>query len=282
MPIGTVQSVDASKGTVAIEVQGASGTKFISKVRLLKSQAVPGIGDKILALKDGRSYYHMGNPELIGVEPEEARQKLGTVPGDTSLGDPDGPGVHVRKGGMVSVLASKITGFVTNSIINIVQLMGKIIAFDTTFWHKKISTEKDNLNTTVDESLFGSPYGNPSPTRMVSKKIKTTGGIMTVDLAAFSTINGTLTIDPTSGMTTGANVNLSAQTPMGPISISLDGSTGNVLVTSPGLVKIQVAQAVMINSEGNPLDRVVTCGDTCWYTGAIHGNGSNKLFVGKV
>ena len=282
MPIGLVQSVDTEKAKVTIEVQGASGTRIIPSVRLLKGAAVPAIGDRILALKDGSTHYHIGSPELIGDIPDEERRNLGTVPGDTCLGDPNGPGVHVRKGGMVSVLADKLTGFVTNSILGIVQLMGKIIAFDTAFWHKKVTTTQDNLNSTVDEALFGSPYGNPSPTRMISSKVSTLGGVMTVDLASFSSITGTLTIDPTSGMSSGTNVNLSAQTPMGPLTMSFDGATGNVLVTSPGMVKIQVAQAVMINSEGNPLDRVVTCGDTCWYTGAIHGTGSNKLFVGKV
>lgn len=279
MPIGIVQSVDTEKGTVSVIVQSGPGTRPIPRVRLMKDGKIPEINTRILIFKDGRNYYYMGQPEVITPEAEEDRASQENVAGDEFLGDPDGAHMHVRTGGMVALMADKITGFIANKATGIIQLLGKILSFDTTYYHKLVRTQ--GQNTKVDQRIAGSPNGIPLSLEMLKYVMTTEDGKIVIDLSAFSEIKGRLLINPVSGRMLGADINLEAQTPMGVTTFSFDGSTGNVNISSCGRIKVDAALAVLVNSEGSPLDRVRTAKDQCWATGGICGGGSSKLFVGK-
>ena len=279
MPIGIVQDVNTEQGTVSVRIQSGSGTRNVPRVRLMKNGKIPDINTRILIFKDGRNYYYIGQPEVITPEAEEDRAAQETVAGDEFLGDPDGAHMHIRTGGMVSLMADRITGFIANKATGIIQLLGKILSFDTTYYHKLVRTQGEN--TKVDQRIAGSPNGVPLSLEMLKYIMTTEDGKITIDLSAFTEIKGRLLINPASGNVLGANVGFEAQTPMGVTTFSFDGSTGNVHISSCGRIKIDAAQAVLVNSEGSPLDRVRTAQDQCWATGAICGGGSSKLFVGK-
>lgn len=279
MPIGIVQSVDTEKGTVSVMVQSRSGTRPIPRVRLMKDGKIPEINTRILIFKDGRNYYYMGQPEAITPEAEEDRASQENVAGDEFLGDPDGAHMHIRTGGMVALMADKITGFIANKATGIIQLLGKILSFDTTYYHKLVRTQ--GRNTKVDQRIAGSPNGIPLSLEMLKYIMTTEDGKIVMDLSAFSEIKGRLLINPVSGRVLGADINLEGQTPMGVTTFSFDGSTGDVNISSCGRIKVDAALAVLVNSEGSPLDRVRTAKDQCWATGGICGGGSSKLFVGK-
>ena len=279
MPIGIVQDVNTDKGTVSVRVQSGSGTRTIPRVRLMKDGKVPEYNTRILIFKDGRNYYYMGQPEPITPEDEEDRAAQENVAGDEFLGDPDGAHMHIRTGGMVALMAEKITGFIANKSTGIVQLLGKILSFDTTFYHRLIKTQ--GQNTKVDHRIAGSPNGIPLSLEMLKYIMTTEDGKISIDLSAFSELKGRLLINPVSGRVLGTDIELEAQTPMGVTTFSFDGSTGDVNISSCGRIKIDAALAVLVNSEGSPLDRVRTAKDQCWSTGGICGGGSSKLFVGK-
>ncbi len=279
MPIGIVQSVDPAAGTVVVKIQGGPGTRDALRVRLMEDSKIPKYGTRIVFIKDGKNYYYYGTPKVITPEAEAARAAEENVAGDEFLGDSDGAHMHIRTGGMVALMADKITGFIANKATGIIQLLGKILSFDTTYYHKLIRTM--GMNTKIDQRIAGSPNGIPLSLEMLKYILTTEDGKIVLNLSAFSEIEGKLIINPLSGKVTGTDVNLEAQTPMGGMKFSFNGSTGNVNIESPGLVNIKVAQAVWVNSNGNPLDRVVRAGDTCWKTGAMIGQGSKKLCVGK-
>jgi len=245
----------------------------------MKDGKVPEYNTRILIFKDGRNYYYIGQPEVITPEAEEERASQESVAGDEFLGDSDGAHMQIRTGGMVALMAEKITGFIANKATGIVQLLGKIISFDTTFYHKLVRTQ--GQNTKVDQRIAGSPNGIPLSLEMLKYILTTEDGKIVIDLSAFSEIKGRMLINPVSGRVLGTDLELEAQTPMGVTTFSFDGSTGNVNISSCGRIKIDAALAVLVNSEGSPLDRVRTAKDQCWATGGICGGGSSKLFVGK-
>jgi len=279
MPIGIVQEVNIEQGTVSARVQSGSGTRTIPRVRLMKGRKIPEYNTRILILKDGRNYYYIGQPEVITPEAEEDRASQETVAGDEFLGNPDGAHMHIRTGGMVALMADKITGFIANKATGIIQLLGKILSFDTTYYHKLVKTQ--GQNTKVDQRIAGSPNGIPLSLEMLKYIMTTEDGKVVIDLSAFSEIKGRMLINPVSGRVLGTDIELEAQTPMGVTTFSFDGSTGNVNISSCGRIKVDATQAVLVNSEGSPLDRVRTAKDQCWATGGICGGGSSKLFVGK-
>lgn len=279
MPIGIVQSVDPVAGTVTVRIQGGSGTRNSLRVRLMEDRKIPKYGTRIVFIKDGKNYYYYGTPKAITPEAEAARAAEENVAGDEFLGDPDGAHLHIRVGGMITAMADKATGFIANKATGIIQILGKILSFDTTYYHWLVRTQ--GSNTKVDKRIAGSPNGIPLSLEMLKYILTTEDGKIVLNLSAFSEIEGKLIINPLSGRVTGADVNLEAQTPMGSMKFSFNGSTGNVNIESPGLVNIKVAQAIWVNSNGSPLDRVVRAGDTCWKTGGMIGQGSSKLCVGK-
>ena len=280
MPIGIVQSVDVEAGTVSLRVQSGPGTRNIVRARMMENSPVPEHGTRILVFKEGRSYYCMGKPMPITPEAQEARASNDTVPGDQVMGDPKGTHVMVRRGGMVAAMADAVTGFVANKATGIAQILGKIFSFDTTFFHWLVRTESDN-NTKVDISISGTPLGISVPIEMLRSIFTTSDGKLDIDLSALSEINANLLINPLSGRVTGPDINLKMQTPMGELTMSVDGSTGKTAISAPGIVKLDASQVVLINSDGSPLDRVRTSKDICWYTGGPCGGGSSKVYVGE-
>ena len=282
MPIGIVQDVDPVKGTISVRVQGSSGTRNLHRVRMMKDAKIPPYGVRVVCVKDGRNYYYLGTPEEITPAAEDERASEEHMPGDDWLGDPDGAHVMVRSGGMISAMVSEVVGFIANKATGIIQLMGKIISADTTYYHKLIRTQ--GMNTKVDTTIAGSPNGIPLSLEMVRAILDTSNGTLSIDLSAFTDIQARLNINPASGNVLGANIGIEANTPVGKATLSFNGQTGNITVSAPNTsdIKIEGARRVLVNSDGlDPLDRVLTARDKCWKTGAPHWQGSDKFYVGK-
>lgn len=282
MPIGTVQGVDPVAGTVSVVVQGASGTYEIPRVRLMEDRPVPEHGTDILVLKEGKSFFYFGKPMPITAEAEEARAADNTVAGDEVIGDPEGAHVRLRKGGMIEAMANKVTGFVGNAATGICQILGKVISIDTIYFHKLIRTQ--GKNTKVDVRVAGSPYATdllvvPVALEMLKYAFNTKDGKLEIDLSALSEITARCLINPLSTRVTGPDINLKLQTPLGEAVVSISGTTGNIQLSAPGVIKVD-ATTVLVNSDGNPLDMVRTAKDICHYTQAPCLGGSPKLLVG--
>lgn len=279
MPIGIVQSVDVDAGTVKVAVQSGPGGRYINRVRLMKGQDVPEYNTRIVVVKDGRNYYCIGTPMAATAAAVEERSEQQLSAGDKLIGDPEGTHIHLRVGGMIAVMADKVTGFIASKANGIIQLMGKMISFDTTHSHRMVRTV--GQNTVVDERLAGSPYGTPLSLEMMKYIVKTQTGELALDISAFNNVGLNFIINPLSGNALGPNIAVNIQTPMGPIKVESSGVTGNVNVTAPGIIKVEAKQAVLVNSEGLPIDRVRRAGDICWYTQGMCGGGSSKMFVGE-
>lgn len=280
MAIGLVESVNAEKRTINVVVNDAGGTRHLPEVKLLKHHEIPEIEDVVLVIRDGGEYYYIGIPEEETEAAIEERAELHNVGGDQSMGDSEnGPGIGVRKGGMVVMLADRVTGFIASKIKGMIQILGKTINLDTDFFHFRARTETDKVNTTIDARLAGSPRGIPISIEMLKSIIDTHDGRITMDLSGFNDVDLHLKFAPQAAQYKGSTVTIENDTPMGPVKIGWNGSTGTVNVESPTQIKVD-AQAVLVNSEGNPLDRVLTAKDQCWYTGNIIGQGCPRLFVG--
>lgn len=277
--IAQVLDVDMAKRTANVIVQGAAGTSSPVDVKLTH-RCSPAVDDFILIMSDGGEYYGIDKVDVETQEAVEAAEGTQLVPGDEILGDPEsGPGIAVRKGGLLSILADQITGIVLSKVTGMLQFFGKRVHVDTTFFHGRIRTQEDETNSSVELSLFGSPFGNPLSTEIIQAAFDTLLARGEVNLAGIQDINVNLNIAPQTGILTGPSLNLQWATPQGFVKLKVNGATGVVEVESPTIMKL-TGQLILINSEGNPLDRVLTAKDLCCYTGNMHGQGSGKVYVG--
>ena len=281
MPLGQVKSVNAGKRTISVNVQDRGGTRMYQNVKLMKHVGLPEHLQQVLVINDGGDYYCVGIPETETDAAVEERESAQNVAGDQFIGDPEkGPGLGIRKGGMVVMIANEVTGIIINKIIQVIQFFGERLSWDTTFYHKIIRTLTDKMNTVIDTRVSGTPIPSVLSVEMIKGIVNTQLGTIDIDLSAFKDCEINFKIKPEAMQPVGSNVAMKGETPLGDVEIKWNGTTGVLDVKSPTQIKVD-AQAVLVNSDGSPLDRVMTCKDKCWYTGNILGQGSNRLFVGS-
>lgn len=278
MPIARVTDVNAAARTAAAIIQGGSGTASPPNIKLT-DRCSPNNGDWVLIVYDGAEYYAIDTiqPETEAANAEREEQEV--VPGDQTIGDPNGANVTVRKGGLISMMADAATGFLANKINGLIQLMGRMFSVDTTFFHGRVRTQEDGTNSKVEVSIFGSPLTSPISTEIVNAILDTKLATMGVDINAIRELNFKFNIAPQTGIVTGPNLNFEVATPAGKAVFRVNGTTGIIEAESPTAIKM-TGQLIFLNSDGSPLDRVLTAKDLCCYTGNMHGQGSGKVYVG--
>lgn len=278
MPIARITDVNAGRRTASAIVQGASGTMPLPDIKLTDSCS-PTVNDWVIIVYDGVEYYALDTVQPETQEAVEARESQDAVPGDQVIGDPEGTGIVIRQGGLISIMADQVTGFIMNKINGLLQFMGRMFSWDTLYFHGRVRTQEDDKNTKVEVSLFGSPFESPVSTEIIQAIIDTKLASINANVNAMKDINIDFNIAPQSGIMVGPSINLNLNTPQGKVAFRVNGITGIVEVESPTIMKLS-GQYIFINSDGNPLDRVLTAKDLCIYTGNMHGQGSGKVFVG--
>jgi hypothetical protein len=286
VPIGTIEALDLGKRTVSVRVIGRGGDQILRDVRLKRHQRIPSILEQAVVRSDGPEYYYEGEPYGLTQQEIEDNVQSGAGPGDNFQGDPEeGPASGVYAGGMAKCIANPLTGFIASAPNNTAQIMGDRLYRDTPSYHEKIETDPLDGNVQLETLLFGAPLalGGVAQVDMEKKSLDTRLGLYNLELQGWQSVNLKVKRSTIPPQPAGTMVTVEVETLVGPVSWSINGITGELVIEGAPKITIKSSPGgkVAINSDAmNPLDGIVTGRTRCPYTGGYHVQCSSEVFAG--
>lgn len=278
----TIRSVDAATRRCTIELDDGSGRRLIHDVLIGEpmpgSNCTPENGQNVEVSTSNSGWFIS---RYYGLETDRANQErehLGIGPGDNVFGGVGNGTVGVLKGGIAIVQADDTTGLIASKATQTVNVLGRTMAFLNGLYQKVIVESIEKLR--IDETISGPAVISPR----IEKTVDTLLAEESIKYNGFRSIKLRIDGDLISQVPrVGTNIDAEMLSFTGQkISFKIDGVTGDISIES-GLASVTMKAAtgeILIGSDGNPLDGLVTGRTPCMALGVNHCGVSTKVKAG--
>jgi hypothetical protein len=285
VPTGIVEAVDTVRRTISVRTTTQNGDQILRNVQLMMGQRIPAELEDVVAIPDGTSYWVFGRPFRQTQEQQETNAQEGLFPGDEFQGDPEnGPCCGVYGAGMAKCLATPTVGFVASKADMSAHIMGDKLYRESPSFHERIETDPLDGNISAETLWFGAPlYLGLTTIEMEKRSVDTRTGQYNVELTGWQDVSFKVKRNLVPPQPIGSNVSVEVETLMGTVAWTINGTTGELIISGAPVVKINtpVGGKICLNTDGNNwLDGVVTGRTRCPYTGGYHTFCSPQVFAG--
>ncbi len=282
--LATVRSVDSTSRRCVVEVDDSDGRRLVHDVLIGEpmpgSTCTPENGQEVEISTSNSGWFIS---KYYGSETDRANQErehLDIGPGDSVFGGHGNGTVGVLKGGIVVALADDTTGVMASKPTQTVNVLGKTIAFINGLYQKLIVESIDKLH--IKETISG-------PSVLSAKKestIDTLSAEETIEYKGFRKIKLRFDgedVSPVPRLGTEIDAELTTFSGV-KVKLNINGTTGDVSIEA-GLAAATmkaVTGEILLGSDGNPLDGLVTGRTPCMALGVNHCGVSTKVKAGLI